>query len=230
MKKLLGILGAMGLVASTGSVVVACGGDKDTTKATKISINAAGDAQESEVTISAFVEGKTTGEASSSSTTSILNVTSPTFSKDVLKGNVKFELKDKDAVRAAEVKETITFKYNDAVVATFEVTVAKSATTPAPEAKKDLATITGDDLVLAAGDMDEAAAKAAAIAKINAKLEITVVETTDVTFDGFVKAEAAVDASEGVEAKPEVKGTIVVKAVEASTLVSGTVTFTWSIA
>ncbi|AOG60957.1 hypothetical protein SHELI_v1c10100 [Spiroplasma helicoides] len=80
--------------------------------------------------------------------------------------------------------------------------------------KKDLTKIGEANLKLAPNANDEAAAKSAVIDQIKAKLSVTVVEKTDITFSDFVKAESSSKA-----------GSIKVTAVESSTLITGSATF-----
>ncbi|QGS51419.1 lipoprotein [Spiroplasma tabanidicola] len=79
---------------------------------------------------------------------------------------------------------------------------------------KDLSTIKTADLTVAPTANDEAAAKKAVLAQINAKLSVKAVETTDVVFSKFSQATSA-----------EKAGSIVATAAEKSTLVKGTTTF-----
>ncbi|AOG60958.1 hypothetical protein SHELI_v1c10110 [Spiroplasma helicoides] len=81
-------------------------------------------------------------------------------------------------------------------------------------AKKDLTKIGEANLKLAPNANDEAAAKSAVIDQIKTKLNVTVVEKTDITFSDFAKAESSQKA-----------GSIKVTAVESSALITGSATF-----
>ncbi|ARU91534.1 hypothetical protein SCLARK_00926 [Spiroplasma clarkii] len=147
MKKLLGLLAATGLVASTGATVVACG---ETVNAlANVTLNNTTKSFEvKDVTIPAFVTGKANFAFESNAATgkSILVVEQMTnLDTSVLKSNVKISLKAGTAKLAADVTEIITVKYNDAVIGTINVTIKKDT-----ESAAVTGTITnpGDQVVL----------------------------------------------------------------------------------
>ncbi|AOG60954.1 hypothetical protein SHELI_v1c10070 [Spiroplasma helicoides] len=78
---------------------------------------------------------------------------------------------------------------------------------------KDLSTLSGDKLNITPEDDTQDKAEEAVIAQIKKELGVDVVKATDVTFDGFKKAEKETD------------GSIKVTAASTSKLVKGTVTF-----
>ncbi|ARU92129.1 hypothetical protein SCLARK_001661 [Spiroplasma clarkii] len=159
MKKLLGLLAATGLVASTGATVVACGDKVDELGKVALTKDKLEDTVK-DVKIAAFVDKKTKLEfASDKADKSIVTTQQVTeFTKDVLKTDVKIGLKAETAALTAEVKEVITVKYDGKEIGKINVTIAKDTTNvaPAPAPEQEAGTITAPaNLTGKVGDADK---------------------------------------------------------------------------
>ncbi|QGS51457.1 lipoprotein [Spiroplasma tabanidicola] len=209
MKKLLSLLGAMGLVATSGSVAVACNkGEKDAkTPAFADTLKAS----EAMVGVKTSIEVSITNGDSKTVLTAVGDDVK--INKDV---TVVVDSNDKNKFtvtytgKAEGVDGKLSLAYGE---------LKKDLTvTVVADARKDLTELLSGalDLKSDAGAYDEAGAKTAALAKIKEKLAESgdPKETTDVVFSEF---QASTSTS--------VDGKLVATASESSRLVKGTATF-----
>ncbi|AOG60950.1 hypothetical protein SHELI_v1c10030 [Spiroplasma helicoides] len=180
MKKLLSLLAATGLVATSGSVAVACNkkADDKGTATTKKDLSALAKKELGEIQLG-------------------VDETMPSVKELVAavnKTNASYGLGESDVEIAKSPAQTVTGATLTAKSTSTKFTGSVAVTyTVKAFAKLDLSTaITGADLTVAPTANDETAAKTAVLAQINSKLSITAKETDDVVFSGF---SAATDAS-----------------------------------
>ncbi|QEH61792.1 hypothetical protein SCHIN_v1c05950 [Spiroplasma chinense] len=124
MKKLLSLLAATGLVATTSATVVACG-DKPAAENDAKELTIAKDATEVKVsvTVKEFVETSQFSLVSDKAEASILEVKGFEVKADALTGEIVISVKA-DAKREADVTEAITVKYGEEEVVKVSVTIA----------------------------------------------------------------------------------------------------------
>ncbi|AOG60959.1 hypothetical protein SHELI_v1c10120 [Spiroplasma helicoides] len=204
MKKLLSLLAATGLVATSGSVAVACNkkaDDKATTD--KKDLGSLAKKELGEIQLSA-------GETMPSVKELVAAIN---------KANASYGLGESDVEIATSPAQTVTGATLKAKAASTKFTGSVAVTYTVKEfVKQDLSTITGNDLKLTPTANTQAAAETAAIAKIKEKLGVDVVKDTDFT-DTYKEATEA--------SKP---GSLVVTAKTGSKLLTESKSVTFSLA
>ena len=179
MKKLLGLLVATGLVASTGTAVIACdtGTGSHDDFLGEVSLKTGALTGTVEITIPAFVEGKTSLDIESESENSLLEVSqSPALASDNTKTVVTVKLKG--ALTAKSSHEHLVVSYNGVTLGEIEVNIAKETGVALDSVLKvaDLGSISAAnaETILAA-----AVAKNASL--VSADLEVTAPTDTKAT-------------------------------------------------
>ncbi|AOG60943.1 hypothetical protein SHELI_v1c09960 [Spiroplasma helicoides] len=205
MKKLLSLLAATGLVATSGSVAVAC--NKKTDEATGKDLSTLG-ADDLKLQVS-DAKKETAVAAVVVQIKAKLKVDA-VLDTDFTVGDADFTAPKSDAVGKIKVTAKSGSKLlNEGKSAEFSLTLKAAESTA-----KDLATITGDKLNVVSDDATQEKAESVVLAQIKTQLGVEVAKTTDVTFSGF-------------KAPSESKtGTIIATAVSTSNLVKGSATFT----